>query len=70
MLLLSFSVKKIPKNLVSGLPLLKVSMILSFSTSLTMDYGLPLEFKKILLFFSNNLMKVEMISLVNLLLKL
>ena len=70
MLLLSFSVKKIPKNSVSGLWLLKISTILSSSTSLTVHYGLPLELKKTPLFYSNNLMKVEMISLVNSLLKL
>ena len=70
MLLLSFSVKKIPKNSVYGCQLLKVLMILSSSTYLIMDYGPPLELKKTLLFFSNNLMKVEMISLVNSLPKL
>lgn len=70
MQLLSFSVTKIPKNSVSGLWLLKISTILSSSTSLTVHYGLPLELKKTPLFYSNNLMKVEMISLVNSLLKL
>lgn len=70
MLLLSFSVMKIPKNSVTGLWLLKVLMIMSSSTYLIMHYGLPLELKKTLLFFSNNLMKVEMISLVNSLSKL
>jgi hypothetical protein len=45
-------------------------MIMSSTTYLIMHYGLPLELKKTLLFFSNNLMKVEMISLVNSLSKL